>query len=359
MRKTVLIIFSLGYLSIIFFFAFRPFKPICGLRYAGVPLEYGNDAVHIRTGAALEERLNASNLRQAITQSGQMSLAILLRTDSLDQSSPAQIVAYARDCMNLNFALLQKGNGLSFILRTSSPDNSGMLYTELLAPKVFRADQWQHIIVTYDGSLLRLFIDGEPCAERSGLPVRRLNWERNHALVIGDEPAGGQPWNGRIRRIAIHDRALNTEEVRQLADKGTGLGAIVCHDFRNETSGSAGGSGRPERLRYRNLFIVCDPMPISWNDCIANIVGFLPLGFLIYMALPPRLERRKAIAVFLIPALAGLLVSGSIEYVQRYILMRVPNVLDMVYNLTGSLLGSLSAWLVHSKYVKRLFEGSR
>jgi hypothetical protein len=258
--------------------------------------------------------------------------------------------------MGLNFALVQKGNGVSFLLRTTSPENNG-LASELLVPAILNTNRWQQVVVTYDGSRTRLFADGQLRGERSGSPGSFSNWGRNHALIIGDAPAGGQPWSGRIRRIAIHDRALDDEEIAELQQGRSVSGAILEYDFETASDPVFSRRNGLDRLRYRNLFIATDSAALQVDDCIANIVGFLPLGFFVYIALPQRIERRKILALIMVPTMVGFLVGGSIEWLQRYILWRVPNALDIAYNLTGTLLGSLFAWLANSHYEKRAKKG--
>ena len=352
MRKLLHGILVLSYLLGIAFYALRPFKPIFGLGYADAIPEYEDGAVHIRTGAALEDRHNASSMRKELMKSGEMSLVVSLRTDSLSRFQFGRIFAYARDCMGLNFALIQKGNGISFLLRTTSPENNGLPY-ELLVPAILNTNRWQQLVMTYDGSRTRLFADGKLRGEHSGSSGTFSNWGRNHALVIGDEPAGGQPWSGRIRRVAIHDRALDDQEIAELAQGGTVPDAILEYKFRTENEQACSRSNGLGRLRYRNLFITADSAESQMTDSIANVLGFLPLGFFIYLALPQRIERRKILASILIPALVGFMVSGGIEWAQRYILLRVPSALDVVNNVTGTLLGGLFAWLVNSTYEKR------
>lgn len=351
MRRILFGIAGLVYLSVIVYFAFRPFEPIPGFGYEEAPLQYDDGAVHICIGTALEDRRNVTGMRKALMKSGQISLVVTLRTDSLSPRQSGRIIAYVRDCPTLNFALDQEGSGVSFSLLTTGSGNSGVL-SDLVVPSVLDANRWQQLAATYDGSRIRLFVDGKLRGERSGLSGGFSKWGRDHTLVFGDDPAGGYPWSGLIRQIAIYDRALDDKDVVQLNKEKAFSDAVLAHDFQGSNASAFSGKDGIERLRYRNLFIGRDVLAVQLRDCIANIVGFIPLGFFAYMLLPPWIERRRILAVIMVPAMVGFLAAGSIEWLQRYILWRVPNALDIVYNLTGTLLGSLFAWLANSHYEK-------
>lgn len=73
-------------------------------------------------------------------------------------------------------------------------------------------DRWQHLALTYDGSVLRLYCDGE--AARS-LVVNRKRVGGDGPLAFGKRPDN---WvtldNGRIDEVRIYDRALSEREIR-------------------------------------------------------------------------------------------------------------------------------------------------
>ena len=85
-------------------------------------------------------------------------------------------------------------------------------------------------------------------------------------------------------------------------------------------------------------------MPRWWTgfDLMVNIVGYMPFGALIVLALHPRVRGMWAVVV---AAIAGLLVSGTMETVQNYLPSRVPSNLDLLTNAAGCLAGALlGAW---------------
>jgi VanZ family protein len=85
-------------------------------------------------------------------------------------------------------------------------------------------------------------------------------------------------------------------------------------------------------------------MPRWWTgfDVMVNVVGYMPFGILIVLALHPRVRGPWAVAI---AAVVGLLVSGTMEVVQNYLPSRVPSNLDLLTNAGGCLAGALlGAW---------------
>jgi VanZ family protein len=85
-------------------------------------------------------------------------------------------------------------------------------------------------------------------------------------------------------------------------------------------------------------------MPRWWTgfDVMVNIVGYMPFGTLIVLAMHPRVRGLWAVAI---AAVVGLLVSGTMEVVQNYLPSRVPSSLDLLTNAGGCLAGAvLGAW---------------
>jgi VanZ family protein len=73
-------------------------------------------------------------------------------------------------------------------------------------------------------------------------------------------------------------------------------------------------------------------------DVMVNIVGYMPLGVLLVLALYPLARGVWAVVV---AALCGLLVSGIMETVQNYLPSRVPSNLDLLTNAAGCLAGAV------------------
>ena len=84
----------------------------------------------------------------------------------------------------------------------------------------------------------------------------------------------------------------------------------------------------------------------DWFDVSSNLLGYLPLGALVFVgALRSGRSRRVAGAsAFLLPSLLSL----ALELTQNYLPQRVPSALDWLLNTAGAALGALLAALVDS-----------
>ncbi len=75
----------------------------------------------------------------------------------------------------------------------------------------------------------------------------------------------------------------------------------------------------------------------TWFDLISNLLGYMPLGFLLFVALI-RSGRPAGRAAWLASA-AGTLLSFSMETLQNYLPMRVSSNVDLGLNALGTVLG--------------------
>lgn len=73
-------------------------------------------------------------------------------------------------------------------------------------------------------------------------------------------------------------------------------------------------------------------------DVGVNIAGYIPFGILIVLSLYPRI---RGIWAVLLAALAGVLVTGTMEAVQNFLPSRVPSNLDFITNAGGCLAGAI------------------
>lgn len=89
------------------------------------------------------------------------------------------------------------------------------------------------------------------------------------------------------------------------------------------------------------------PWPKYWTafDVVANLLGYMPLGALVFGA-AVRTGRRKRVAVVMGMA-AGFLLSFAMEWLQNFLPQRVSSNLDLFLNVSGAGLGVLVAALLH------------
>ncbi len=182
-------------------------------------------------------------------------------------------------------------------------------------------------------------------------------------LVLGNRSRAGQGWIGRVDGLALYGRVLSPEEVsahatsarkdgiRALAGEPGLLGLYAFDEGAGDrVRDLAGGFGDlliparcrpldPEPLRLRQPL---PGYPLSRRDMALNLVGFVPLGLVLFWTLrrwtalgpPPALW----VAIF-----AGFSLSLTIETAQAFLPSRVSTTEDLVLNTAGSALGALLA----------------
>lgn len=92
-----------------------------------------------------------------------------------------------------------------------------------------RENQWQHIAATYDGSILRLFLNGVQVGtvSKSGT----VDQNANVLAAIGNTPSGdtaGRAFSGRIDDVCIFDQALSATNIQNIYNNGS---AALCDNF--------------------------------------------------------------------------------------------------------------------------------
>jgi VanZ family protein len=100
------------------------------------------------------------------------------------------------------------------------------------------------------------------------------------------------------------------------------------------------------------LAFLTAPFPRYWTlfDVLTNVVGYVPFGALLVLALYPRLRGAPAWAL---ASLAGVLVSGAMEAVQTFLPNRVSSNVDFFTNAAGVCIGALLGLLLTRPLLQR------
>lgn len=94
------------------------------------------------------------------------------------------------------------------------------------------------------------------------------------------------------------------------------------------------------------LDFVTLPLPAYWTafDLIANWLGYMPFGLLVFIALIR--QARGPVGALAVAVLLGVLLSFGLEFLQNFLPQRVPSNLDWLLNSAGALLGGLTGILL-------------
>ncbi|MHC4985538.1 MAG: LamG domain-containing protein, partial [Planctomycetota bacterium] len=115
---------------------------------------------------------------------------------------------------------------LTFIVQTDDGDSTSLDTSS----KPLETGQWYMVAGVYDGSTMRLYVNGEQVASvaKSG----EIATDSSDSAWIGGCPSNGKPqrWDGAIDEAAILDKALTAEELQDLYGSQATMEMVRWHD---------------------------------------------------------------------------------------------------------------------------------
>jgi hypothetical protein len=99
------------------------------------------------------------NLTKQLLMSSQFTLGASISAHDRNQTGPARIISLSADIRRRNFTLGQDGQDLIFRLRTPLTGPNGV-NPSLRVPSVFSTAAVRHVVITYNGTNLNIYIDG-------------------------------------------------------------------------------------------------------------------------------------------------------------------------------------------------------
>ena len=137
----------------------------------------------------------------------------------------AYIVSYSGGTMARNVTLAQRAYQYEAFNRSEQDRRQRRSF--LLTNDADRDAQasLQHVVLTYDPvNGRRLYVNGKFTGDvdRAGRRHRSRDWDDTFALVLGNETSSNRQWQGVMRLVAIHNRALTLEQIQQNFAAGVG-----------------------------------------------------------------------------------------------------------------------------------------
>jgi hypothetical protein len=177
----------------------------------------------------------SSKLNTLIQASGEFSIEAWV-TPAVVATNLSNIVSYSGGDTLRNFTLAQTNQDYDFQLRSSNSTGlNGM--PQLQTPDATMALQaaLQHVVLTYDPINGRqIFVNGVnqnlPDPQKGGTIS---NWDNTFALVLGSEVSGDNAFQGEIKFLAVHQRALTAAQVMQNFNAGVGQRYYVLFNISN------------------------------------------------------------------------------------------------------------------------------
>ena len=76
--------------------------------------------------------------------------------------------------------------------------------------------QWHHVAGTYDGTTMRLYIDGTEVASTAHKVGGAVDQDASAPVALGDSPQGSRTFDGVMDDVRIYDRALSEKDIATL-----------------------------------------------------------------------------------------------------------------------------------------------
>ena len=184
----------------------------------------GGWGIDIGSGKAQASTTSSAKLHNLITATGEYSIEAWVVPANVSQEGPARIISYSAGTTERNFTLGQTQYNYDFLHRSSNTDANG-------DPQLSTADAdedlqatLQHVVATYDPvNGRRLYVNGEFTDDIDTVPGGSLiDWDSSYAFVLGNEVSGDRQWQGKLRLVAIHNRALTVTQIQQNFLAGVG-----------------------------------------------------------------------------------------------------------------------------------------
>ena len=109
-----------------------------------------------------------------------------------------------------------------------------------LAYSSINPNEWIYVVVTFDGSTAKIYLDGEEVETQSNSMSVSWNDASNGYWIGGGDPDWNPTMQGKIDRLSIWNKTLSLEEVQlYMSNPPTGEETDIssCWDF-NEGTGS-------------------------------------------------------------------------------------------------------------------------
>ncbi|HHH35560.1 MAG TPA: LamG domain-containing protein [Gammaproteobacteria bacterium] len=199
-------------------------EPALHLTLSGNVSWVGGWGIEIVDGKAQGTTTASKKLHDLITATGEYSIEAWVVPANVTQEGPARIISYSGGTQARNFTLGQTLYNYNFLPRSSTTDANGEpALSTADAAEVLQATQ-QHVVVTYDpANGRRIYVNGQFTGDVDPVAGGNLNdWDDSFALVLGNEVSGDRLWKGKLRLVAIHNRALTPEQIMQNYKAGVG-----------------------------------------------------------------------------------------------------------------------------------------
>ncbi len=190
--------------------------PAANLTLSDSSMWMSNWGLEFEGGKAQATVEDSRKIADLIKATGEYTIETWVVPGNVTQED-ANIVSYSGSNTVRNFTLTQTLYNYDFYHRSSTTDNNGEAALSTADADEDLQANLQHVVLTFSPVEGRkIYVNGvftddtDPAASGSV-----ANWSDSFALVLGNEVSGNRPWQGQIRMLAIHNRALTEEQIQR------------------------------------------------------------------------------------------------------------------------------------------------
>ncbi len=266
---------------------------------AGYPSEIG-DLGSLQGGATVSTdgrlNLNGSGQQYVVPDMPELQISNAITITAWIKPSTGgtqYIVKKASSNSTDGFELGLSNSGTVFVrFNQASSGNSYRIDSSSKYPT--NGNTWMHVAATYDGSTIRLYINGQEQASQAAKFTIATN---NLPLSLGSGDSGSRTMQGQLDEVLVTDRALSAAEVSQVysggfhptppsapvnqppsvsagSDQSTQVGVSF------NLSGSVADDGQPSGSLLSNWSVVSGPGAVSFGNAASptSLVTFSAAG---------------------------------------------------------------------------------
>ncbi|MEO3810204.1 LamG-like jellyroll fold domain-containing protein [Sphaerisporangium sp. B11E5] len=193
---------------------------------AGAGTAVTDDSGHSQTGVATDTSWSASGkFGKALSFNGVSSWVTVPDSPSLRLTQGMTLMGWVKPDTQADWRqvmMKEFSGGLSYGLYASNgtePNgwavNTDGVEGNVNSPQNLPLDTWSHIALTYDGTKLRLYLDGTNVAESDFTGTLRAD---GGPLRIGGNSVWGEHFSGLIDELRVYNRALSATEIQSGKD---------------------------------------------------------------------------------------------------------------------------------------------
>jgi hypothetical protein len=199
-------------------------SPEADLSLSGNVTWVGGWGINIGAGGSAQASTSASaKFASMIQGSGEYTIETWVAPANVTQTN-AWVVSYSGSNTTRNMTLGQDAMQYQGFARSSVTSTAGM--PPLITTTTGGAAQaaLQHVVLTYDAvNGQKIYVNGVYTGDADPSKGGSLaNWDSTFALVLGNETTGQRQWQGVIKFVAIHNRALTAAQIQQNFAAGVG-----------------------------------------------------------------------------------------------------------------------------------------